>query len=106
MPTKLPINFEELALRPGLFLGTQIGDKFVPSHHRSHVENSDNSIELTKEEVVKYLKGETLNKKCPNGYAFVSYMGMNLGVTYSINGIIKNYYPKGLRLNANIESSF
>ena len=106
VPTKLPINFEELALRPGLFLGTQIGDKFVPSHHRSHVENSDNSIELTKEEVMKYLKGETLNKKCPNGYTFVSYMGMNLGVTYSINGILKNYYPKGLRFSASVDFNF
>ena len=106
VPTKLPANFEELALRPGLFLGTQIKDKFVPSHHRSHVENSTNSIELTKEEVVKYLKGETLNKKCPNGYAYVSYLGMNLGVVYSINGILKNYYPKGLRLSASVDFNF
>lgn len=106
VPSKLPANFEELALRPGLFLGTQIGDKFVPSHHYSHFANSDNSIELTKEEVVKYLKGETLNKKCPNGYAFVSYMGMNLGVVYSINGVLKNYYPKGLRISTSIDFNF
>ena len=106
MPSKLPANFENLALRPGLFLGSQIGDKFVPSHHRSHVENSANSIELTKEEVVKYLKGETLNKKCPNGYSFVSYMGMNLGVVYSINGILKNYYPKGLRISTSVDFNF
>ena len=106
VPTKLPSNFEELTLRPGLFLGTQIGDKFVPSHHLSHGKNSENSIELTKEEVVKYLKGETINKKCPNGYAFVSYMGMNLGVVYSINGVLKNYYPKGLRLSTNINLNF
>ena len=105
-PSKLPANFENLALRPGLFLGSQIGDKFVPSHHRSHVENADESIELTKEELIKYLKGETLNKKCPNGFNFVSYMGMNLGVCYCVNGVLKNYYPKGLRLSANIESSF
>ena len=106
VPSKLPANLEELALRPGLFLGTQIGDKFVPSHHRSHVESSSNSIELTKEEIVKYLKGETINKKCPNGYAFVSYMGMNLGVVYSINGILKNYYPKGLRLSTSVDFNF
>lgn len=106
VPSKLPSNFEDLALRPGLFLLSQIGDKIVPSHHRSHVENSDNSIELTKEEVLKYLKGETLNKKCPNGYAFVSYMGMNLGVVYSINGTLKNYYPKGLRISTSIDQCF
>ena len=105
-PTKLPTNFEELALRPGLFLGSQINNKFIPSHHYSHVQNADESIELTKEEVVKYLKGETINKKCPDGYHFVSYMGMNLGVIYSLNGVLKNYYPKGLRFSASIDHSF
>ena len=104
-PTKLPANFEELALRPGLFLGSQISDKFIPSHHASHVENADKSIELTKEEAIKYLKGETLNKKAPNGYHFVSYQGMNIGVCYSVNGVLKNYYPKGLR-SSSVDFSF
>ena len=105
-PTKLPSNFEELSLRPGLLLGGQIGDKFVPSHHYSHVVDSKDSIELTKEEVIKYLRGETLNKKYPNGYFFVSYLEMNIGVVYSLNGVLKNYYPKGLRFSASVDSSF
>ena len=105
-PTKLPNNFEELSLRPGLFLGSQIKDKFVPSHHYSHATSGENSVELTKEEIIKYLKGETLNKKCPNGYHFVSYMGMNIGVVYSLNGTLKNYYPKGLRFGASIDFNF
>lgn len=105
-PTKLPNNFEELSLRPGLFLGSQIKDKFIPSHHYSHASSGENSIELTKEEIIKYLKGETLNKKCPNGYHFVSYMGMNIGVVYSLNGTLKNYYPKGLRFSASIDFNF
>ena len=104
-PNKLPQNFENFSLRPGLFLGSQINDKFIPSHHQSHAENSENSIELTKEETIKYLKGETINKKAPNGYHFVSYQGINLGVCYSLNGVLKNYYPKGLR-SANIDFSF
>ena len=105
-PSKLPANFEEISLRPGLFVKTKIGDKIIPSHHISHVLDSSSSIELTKEEVVKYLKGETLNKKYPNGYHFVSYLGMNLGVVYSVNGVLKNYYPKGLRFSASIDLSF
>ena len=105
-PSKLPANFEELSLRPGLFLNTQINDKIIPSHHYSHVQDSLNSIELSKEEVVKYLKGESINKKCPNGYAFVSYMGMNLGVVYSLNGVLKNYYPKGLRYSTSVDFGF
>ena len=105
-PNKLPNKFEELALRPGLLLASQIKDKIIPSHHLSHVSNSNESINLDKEEVIKYVNGETLNKKCPNGYYFVSYLGMNIGVVYSVNNILKNYYPKGLRFSANIDFSF
>lgn len=105
-PNKLPGNFIELSLRPGLLLGNQIKDKFIPSHHFSHVSDSKESIELTKEEVVRYIKGETLNKKYPDGYHFVSYLGMNLGVVYSINGVLKNYYPKGLRLSTSVDKCF
>ena len=104
-PNNLPNDFINLALRPGLFLGSQINDKFIPSHHYSHFVNSQNSVELNKEECKKYLRGETINKKCPNGYMFVNFEGMNLGVCYSLNGILKNYYPKGLR-NSNIDFSF
>ena len=64
------------------------------------------TLKLSKEEVIKFVKGETLNKKCPNGYHFVSYMGMNIGVVYAINDVLKNYYPKGLRFSADIDSSF
>ena len=63
-------------------------------------------IELTKEELARYLKGETLNKKCPDGFYCVSYLGMNVGVVHSVNGILKNLYPKGLRISIDIASSF
>lgn len=105
-PNKLPANFEDLSLRPGLFLESEINKKVIPSHHYSHFVNAANSIELTKEEAIKYLKGETINKKYQDGYYFVSYLGMNIGVIYSINGVLKNYYPKGLRFSASINDSF
>lgn len=104
-PNKLPENFADFALRPGLFLGTQIGEKFVPSHHYSHTQNASNSIELNLEETKKFLKGETLNKKAPNSFNFVSYQGINIGVCYSLNGVLKNFYPKGLR-NSSVYFSF
>lgn len=105
-PSSLPNHFEDLALRPGLLKETQINDKVIPSHHLSHALNSDKSISLTKEEVIKYLKGETINKKHPDGYFFVEYLGINIGVVYCINNILKNYYPKGLRFNPDINLSF
>ena len=102
----LPEKFINLSLRPGLFLSSKIGEKEVPSHHISHASNIEKSIPLNQEETVKYLKGESLNKKYPDGYYFVSYLDMNLGVVHSVNGTLKNLYPKGLRINADIKTSF
>ena len=104
---KLPQKVLEFALRPGLFLSTKIGDKFIPSHHYSHYENADNSIPLKKEEVIKYLKGESLTKNnLDSGYRFVSYLGMNIGVSHISNGTLKNLYPKGLRKLFKVDDSF
>ena len=104
---KLPKSIIEYALRPGLFLGTKIGDKTVPSHHYSHYINSDNSLDLNKEETIKFLKGESLTKiATANGYNFVSYLGMNIGVIHGVNNALKNLYPKGLRKTFDIDHSF
>ena len=103
----LPEKVLKFALRPGLFLGTKIGDKFVMSHHYSHYENSIDSIELNKEEVIRYLKGESLTKNnLSQGYHFVSYLGMNLGVAHVVDNTLKNLYPKGLRKSFDIDHSF
>ena len=106
VPDTLDNKFTLHSLRPGLFYEIEINNKKMPTHHLSRCEDATKSIVLTKEELIKYLRGETLNKKYPNGYHFVCYMGMNVGVVYSINGILKNFYPKGLRFNASIDSSF
>lgn len=104
---KLPEILVNYALRPGLFTETFIGEKTIPSHHYSHVQNSQNSIPLTKEELIAYLEGQTLIKKNQqNGYFFVSYLGMNIGVVHAVNGVLKNLYPKGLRIHAKINDSF
>lgn len=104
---KLPDKVLEYALRPGLFLGTKIGDKFVYSHHYSHYENSRESIELNKEETIRFLKGESLIKNnLKQGYQFVSYLGMNIGVCHVVGNTLKNLYPKGLRKSFNVDHSF
>ena len=105
--TELPRNFTDLCLRPGLFKESKLNNgKIIPSHHYSHFANSDKSISLNKEETIKYLKGESLNKKHPDGYFIVSYNNVNLGMVHSVNGTLKNLYPKGLRFNASITESF
>ncbi len=105
----LPKDIEKLCLRPGFFKSTRLNNgELIPSHHASHAKSGMKAIELTKEEVVKYLRGEslTLNKKYPDGYYSVSYLDMNLGLVHSVNGTLKNLYPKGLRISADIKTSF
>ena len=106
VPDTFDNKFINHALRPGLFYKIAINSKEMPTHHLSRCEDASKSIKLTKEETVKYLRGETLNKKCPDGYHYVSYMGMNIGFVYSINGVLKNFYPKGLRFSASVDSNF
>lgn len=104
---KLPKSLVDLSLRPGLFKETKIGNKIIPSHHYSHVLDSTNSIELNKEELICYLKGESIRKNnLIDGYYFVSYLSMNIGVVHVVNGELKNLYPKGLRKAFNIDHSF
>lgn len=104
---KLPEKILEYALRPGLFLETKIAEKIIPSHHYSHFIDSNESIELTKIELIQYLKGESINKNnLGSGYNYVSYLGMNVGVIHKVNNTLKNLYPKGLRKSFNIDDSF
>ena len=106
LKNKIDERLIELSLRPGLFTKSIINNKEIPTHHFSHAVSARNSIELTREEVVQYLSGNQIRKNNPEGYYFVSYLGMNLGCVHSVNGVLKNLYPKGLRINAKIDDSF
>ena len=105
---KLPKDFDKLCLKEGFHKTTKLNKDFIPTHHFSHSKYAKNKIELSKEELVKYLRGESLslNKKYPDGYYSVSYLDMNYGLVHSVNGVLKNLYPKGLRINVDIETGF
>ena len=94
-------------LRPGLHLGTLKRGRFVPSHalalfldpgavgRRAELSDKDTAL--------KYLRGESLSQeyldpKDSKGWCLVCYMGMNLGWGSYDGRMIKNHYPKGLRL--------
>lgn len=103
----LPFKVINFALRPGLFIDTVIGEKSIPSHHYSHYQKADDSIALNKEETIRYLRGETFAKNgVENGYHFVSYDNVNIGVVHAVDGMLKNLYPKGLRKSFDIDDSF
>ena len=96
-------------LRPGLHLGSAKKDRFEPSHALAlALKKSDvrQSVEVGSEDLaLRYLRWETLraedfeNREIPvKGWVLVTTGGMSLGFAKAAGGMLKNHYPKGLRI--------
>ncbi len=91
-------------LRPGLHLGTQKKDRFEPSHALAlALKPSEvaNSLDLPSDssEVRAYLNGQALPCDGKNGWTLVTVDGYSIGWGKVSGGLLKNHYPKGLRIN-------
>ncbi|MDK2810692.1 MAG: hypothetical protein PWR27_1401 [Petroclostridium sp.] len=91
-------------VRPGLHLGTIKKNRFEPSHSLAMTLNKDVFIRkinysADSQEIINYLKGETLNVLSPNGWTAVLVDGFPLGWGKVAHEVLKNHYPKGLRIN-------
>ncbi|MDD6038208.1 MAG: RsmF rRNA methyltransferase first C-terminal domain-containing protein [bacterium] len=101
MPMEQPDIKGQKVLRPGLHLGTRKKNRFEPSHALAlalRAEEVTVSFETTEPE--RFLRGETLN--CPpelKGWVLITSEGVSLGWGKASSGVIKNHYPKGLRIN-------
>ncbi len=89
-------------LRCGLHLGTVKRNRFEPSHALSHAFDNNiyiNKVEipLTSPDVNKYLHGETIPSTV-TGWCVVTVDGYPLGWGKGSDGIVKNHYPKALRI--------
>ena len=89
-------------LRVGVKLGEVKNGRFEPDHAlvmSSPFATLKNKVNLTLDDpnVEKYLHGETLTADLKNGWCAVCVEGYPLGLGKSVNGIIKNHLPKGLR---------
>ncbi len=102
-------------MRPGLHLGTFRKNRFEPSHALALALTYDeviNSFELSGEQALRYLRGETIplepadeaasaagsgSDRPLKGWVLVTYRGVSLGWGKAAGGILKNHYPKGLR---------
>lgn len=97
------INIDKLKVaRAGLHLGVCKKNRFEPSTALALAldENSIKnkmSFEPDSEELKKYLHGETLSGDI-NGYLAICVSGNPVGWAKGSQGIIKNHYPKYLRL--------
>ena len=92
--------------RAGLHVGTFAKNRFEPSlalARTLHPEDVKCVLALTKEQeekAIAYLKGEQLNDIPTDlkGWTLVTYDGYSLGFGKASNGVLKNHYPKGLRI--------
>lgn len=87
-------------LRPGLHLGTLKKNRFEPSHALAlslRPEEAAYKLDLSLEEAVRYLKGETFPAQGEKGWYLITVEGYSLGWGKLAGGVMKNHYPKGLR---------
>lgn len=102
-PSALDISINKLhVVRLGLNMGIVKKDRIEPSHSLAMAlgkESVIRSVELTKEEATAYRHGEEIRRETQNGWTLMCYEGVSLGWGKASNNVIKNHYPKGLRIN-------
>ncbi|MDQ0222466.1 RsmB/NOP family class I SAM-dependent RNA methyltransferase [Streptococcus moroccensis] len=103
VPQGLPDLSKMRLARNGLHLGTYKTKRFEPSFALGVAlkpKEVMQSLTLCDEEAERYIRGEALalNSSLPNGWYQVLVAGNGLGFAKWVNGTLKNYYPKGLRM--------
>lgn len=99
MPYNIDIDRLKV-IRAGLYLGECKKNRFEPSHALALAlkkEDFKRSIDVGDDEIQKYMHGDVLPCSV-NGYTAVTYKGYPAGWGKGSGGILKNHYPKYLRL--------
>ena len=86
----------------GVKLGSIEKGRFEPNHNifMALYDDFKEKIELSEDELKKYLHGEELNKnvEISKGFAVVTYNGYAIGGVKVVGNRLKNLYPRGLRI--------
>ena len=88
-------------LRPGLHLGTLKKNRFEPAHALAlFLKPADvkNTLDLSLAEAERYLSGQTLPAEGEKGWYLISVEGYSIGWGKLSGSVMKNHYPKGLRI--------
>ena len=102
------INLNGLkVIRNQVLCGEIIKGRFEPHQHfytsvgfeSTKVNNCQKVVELSELDILNYFRGNILNIKGYKGYVALSYHGINIGFAKGDGKILKNKYPKGLRIN-------
>ncbi len=105
-PKDMPSTNGLKVMRPGLHLGTIKKDRFEPSHALALAMKSEDAINTAdftadSQEIRQYLNGQTLrvNDKSGKGWTLITVDDYSIGWAKLAGGMLKNHYPKGLRIN-------
>ncbi|AKS38344.1 SAM-dependent methyltransferase [Anoxybacillus gonensis] len=88
-------------VRPGLHIGEWKKNRFEPNHALAMAltkQQVQAHLPLTLEESIRYIKGETLQTNGDRGWILITIDGYPLGWGKEVKGVVKNFYPKGLRI--------
>ena len=102
-PEGMPSTRGMKVLRPGLHLGTMKKNRFEPSHALALALSADevvHSMDLPVEDprVQAYLNGQTFSAEGEKGWYLITVDGYSIGWGKLAGGVMKNHYPKGLRI--------
>ncbi len=93
-------------IKAGTTISTLLGKKFIPSEELAlnpFIRCKGESIELTLDQSLQYLKGETFNMAPNNkGFILVNYLGEPLGWINHLGNRFNNLYPKEWRIRMKI----
>lgn len=101
----LPIDGLKI-LRAGLHLGTIKKNRFEPSHALAMMLQGNEAVRVVNvtaksKEAAAFLQGEAI--PCDpslKGWTLVTVDGISMGWGKASGGVLKNHYPKGLRINS------
>ncbi|MEE8807079.1 MAG: NOL1/NOP2/sun family putative RNA methylase [Lactimicrobium sp.] len=87
-------------MRHQVFLGEERYGRFEPSHNlfTSAWGSFVHKVDLSDDEVCHYLRGEVIPRAMDRGWYAVCFKGYVLGGAHSDGKMLKNKYPKALRL--------
>ena len=108
---KMPNPAGLKVLRPGLHLGTVKKDRFEPSHALALFLDKEDvrlsfDLDSDKDMIKQYLNGQTIRLSAGDasfskekGWCMITTDGYSIGWCKLAGGMLKNHYPKGLRIN-------
>lgn len=88
-------------VRAGLELGELKKNRFEPAHALAMAllpEEAVSTLELSEEDAMRYIRGESVSCNGQFGWTLVTYNGYSLGWAKCGGNTAKNHYPKGLRI--------